>query len=138
MSRLWARLPLQTTQKGVSSLQAFLNFLFPISKLVNFCFVSILSLLYYNPGASTNTPLSAFHIGDHTQCWQNCRCNKVVDVCNNKCSIVNKMFQLSIPETSQPYLQSWRTQPSPLGQSSEVRSSVSSASLKSQRRGRRC
>ena len=103
---------------------------FPSQNWLTFILSLLLSLLYCKPGASTILPLSAVHIGDHIQCWQDCRCNKVVDVCNNK-------FQLSIPETSQPYLQSWRTQPWPLGPSSEVRSSVSSALLKSQRRRRR-
>ena len=54
MSRLWARLPLQTTQKGVLSL--LLNFLFPISKLVNFHFVSVFATIILQTRCIDQTP----------------------------------------------------------------------------------
>ena len=57
---------------------------FPFQNWLTFILSLFLSLLYCKPGASTKLPLSAFHIGDFTKCWQDCRCNKVVDMWNKK------------------------------------------------------
>ena len=49
-------------------------------KTINFHFVSALMMtICWKPGASPILPLSTFHIGDFTQCWQDCYRNKVVD-----------------------------------------------------------